>query len=405
MSTPQPTSTPQLCQEIDQQTRHVESLRLSVYSQTDPSDNPDLFAQLAAAEEKLAQLETQLAESRKTEQTEDQPTRSAPKGRFLGERTTELSVDAKLQLDPIPTGAYHLMDPETDPLLVVDVSNSSREIRRVCVTAYLEGLSAQAVRTIEIEPRQTASFRLHPTLFPERVQAIREVQRATLHVIVADLDGKIECHDTYHVTCLARTSSFNAVRRPGTGEHVDLSHYYGAWVTPHVESVQDRIRRAVELTPQSQLLGYQGDPKLIDEQVAALYQSLREAEILYVNSVIDYGATAGMVTQRTRLPRESLAMRSANCIDGTVLMASLIEGISLNPAIVLVPGHAFVAWETWYGSQKWHFLETTMIGSADFAAACQSAQRQSDQLRKFSPQKLKIHSVSDLRRRGIWPME
>ena len=46
------------------------------------------------------------------------------------------------------------------------------------------------------------------------------------------------------------------------------------------------------------------------------------------------------------LPRESLADKEANCINGTVLFASLLEGISMSPAIVLVPGHAFLAWET-----------------------------------------------------------
>lgn len=224
-------------------------------------------------------------------------------------------------------------------------------------------------------------------------------------MIVEDLDGKIESHDTYPITCLARTASFNAVRRPETGETVDLSHYYGAWVTPHAMAVQERIRRALELVPGRQMLGYQGDPDIVNAQVAALYQSLREAEISYVNSVIDYGAPAGMTTQRTRLPRESLAQRSANCIDGTVLLASLIEGVSLNPAIVLVPGHAFVGWEVWHGSGEWRFLETTLIGTADFEIAHKSGERQHEQFRKFSKNKIKLHSLQDLRARGIWPME
>jgi hypothetical protein len=85
------------------------------------------------------------------------------------------------------------------------------------------------------------------------------------------------------------------------------------------------------------------------EQVGALYQALKEAGLTYINSVIDYGAAACQATQRTRLPRESLATNSANCIDGTVLMASLLEGASLNAALVLIPGHAFVGWQSWDG--------------------------------------------------------
>ena len=61
--------------------------------------------------------------------------------------------------------------------------------------------------------------------------------------------------------------------------------------------------------------------------------------------------------------------RSANCIDGTVLFASLLESASLHAAIVLIPGHAFVGWEKWRGSDEWDYLETTMIDSHDFEAA------------------------------------
>ena len=404
--------------EIDVQARRVKGLQIAVFSQTDPAANETLLGQLAQALSKLTELQQELNDSREEQGKQlkaagaehangeaKTASNSGTRGRFLGEKTTGIRANVSLQIDPLPTGAYHLMDPEKDPLLIVEVENFSREIRRVCVKAFLEGLSATAVRTIEIEPRKTATFNLHPTLFPERAHAITEVQRATMHVIVEDLDGKVESHDTYPITCLARTASFNAVRRPNTGETLDLSHYYGAWVTPHVETVQERIRRAVELVPARQMLGYQGDPDVVNPQVAALYQSRREVEIVYVNSVIDYGAPAGMATQRTRLPRESISLRSANCIDGTVLLASLIEGVSLNPAIVLVPGHAFVGWETWHGSDEWRFLETTLIGTAEFELAHKSGQRQYEQFSKFSKNKIKLHSLQNLRSRGVWPME
>jgi hypothetical protein len=135
--------------------------------------------------------------------------------------------------------------------------------------------------------------------------------------------------------------------------------------------------------------------------VATSYRSLQEVQIVCVNSVIDYGASPGHMTQRTRLPRESLEQRSADCIDGTVLMASLLEGASLHPAPVLVPGHAFVGWETWEGSGQWQFLETTLIGSGDFAAACESGRRQHEEYKKYYGDRLKPHSVARLHERGI----
>src|SRR5262249_9649573 len=174
----------------------------------------------------------------------------------------------------------------------------------------------------------TATFNVPPTLLPERARLVTEVQWATLHVIVDLLGATVqgqsqipvlcECHNTFPVLCLARMSGFNSVRRPEDGAVIDLTHYYGAWVTPHVEPVQERIRRAVELSGDKGIWGQQ-DQDSVTQQVAAMYESLREAQLAYLNSVIDYGAATGQVTQRTRLPRESLAQKSANCIDGTVL--------------------------------------------------------------------------------------
>jgi hypothetical protein len=392
-----------LPRQMHEQYQLVHGLQAAVYAQADPSADADLFKQLTEAEAALHDLKQRLTA---TPPSGEEPP-ATTHNRFLGPGTTGLRVEPTLNMQPLPTGIYHLLNPETDPLLTVAITNESTTTRRVCVKAFLEGLSAQAVRTVEVEPgrRHGRTLKLSPTLFPERAQAITEVQRATLHLMVEDLDGKPESHDTFSLVCLARTTSFNGVRRPDTGQVVDLSAYYGAWVTPYVEPVQERIRRAADLLEKRRIWGYQRKHESVPQQVAALYQSLKEAGIVYVNSVIDYGAGPGAYTQRTRLPRESLAQRSANCMDGTVLMASLLEGASLNPAIVLVPRHAFLAWETWSGANEWRFLETTLIGQAEFDAACESGERQYRSRRESRPDLVKLLPLPDLRARGIWPME
>ncbi|MFI5457771.1 MAG: hypothetical protein ACHRXM_20200 [Isosphaerales bacterium] len=392
-----------LRRQLQRQYHRVVGLRGRLYAQADPSADLPLQQQLAAEEASLDGLESQV--SALAPPTEPGGLSTPPRGRMLGAKTTGLRVERTVHMKPLPTGVYHLLDPETDPLLTVMVANESRETRRVCVRVYIEGLSAEEVRTVEIDPRKQATFHLLPTLLPERARTITEVQRATLHVVAEDLDGKTESHDTFSIVCLARTSSFNAVRRPDTGQVVDLSHYYGAWVTPHAEAVQERVRRAADLLPNRQIWGYQDDPELVTRQVEALYRVLKEAEITYINSVIDYGAPPGQAIQRTRLPRESLAGRAANCIDGTVLFASLLEGASLNPAIVLIPGHAFVGWEAWDGSDEWRFLETTMIGSHEFEAACRSGQKQYDEAKTHGRGRLTMHKLTELRAREIYPME
>lgn len=90
--------------------------------------------------------------------------------------------------------------------------------------------------------------------------------------------------------------------------------------------------------------------------------------------LVAFSPEEGTATQRVRLPSESLEQGQANCIDGTILFASLLEAMSLSPSIVVVPGHAFVGWETWLGSDEWQYLETTMVRSHSFDVACATAE-------------------------------
>ncbi len=166
------------------------------------------------------------------------------------------------------------------------------------------------------------------------------------------------------------------VHDPKTGAWRDMTRYLGAFVTPNAPSLMTFERTGARHHPDGNLVGYQGGLDRVEPQVKALFEALKEeGDITYVNSVIDFTPEQGFTGQRIRLPRESLADHQANCIDGTVLFASLLEGISMSPAIVLVPGHAFLAWETWRNNNEWKFVETTMIGSHTFEEACASAEK------------------------------
>src|SRR5437773_723555 len=78
------------------------------------------------------------------------------------------------------------------------------------VKAYIDGLSAEGVRRVEIERGKEVTLKRLPALFPARDRAITEVQRATRHLRDEALAGKTECHDTFPHVCLARNPSFNA---------------------------------------------------------------------------------------------------------------------------------------------------------------------------------------------------
>jgi hypothetical protein len=233
------------------------------------------------------------------------------------------------------------------------------------------GYSARAVESFELDRANEArEVCLLPTFFPDRLATVNELTRASLELVVEDLDnGRVELHVTRPVWLLARSTAPFGVRDPSTGEAIDLTPYLGAYVTPNAEPVLEFLGSVADHHPDRTLLGYQGSADAVEPQVRAAFDALKDLQIRYVNSVVTFGQEEPVTGQRVRLPGETLRNRTANCLDGVVLIASLLEAMSLRPALVLVPGHAVVAWETWPESDEWGYLDTTLVGSHDFETA------------------------------------
>jgi hypothetical protein len=420
---------PDLQRQVYQQRLEVDRLRREVFGQADPSADPALLEALAQAEAVLDALEGQQAALGQDPTAglildAGEPERAPimrglgdlatpPSGARRGLSTTGLQAKIFLSMAQVPTAIYHLLDRQENPLVICEVTaargRSAATRRRVRVSSFIDGYSARAVDTVELAGDETVQIKQLPTLFPDRARQVEELTRATLNVLVEDLEGgftgRVELQATHPIWLLARTCAPLAVLDPRSGRLQDLSRYFGAFVTPNAPALLKFLREAARLHPEHSLAGYQGDPQAVAPQVEALFKALKNtAEVAYVNSPLSFNPQQGAASQRVRLPRESLADAEANCMDGAVLFASLLEGISLSPALALVPGHALAAWETWSGSGEWRFLETTLIGSSTFEEACASGEKTAEFYRRAG--RLNLLPLRELRtEHGIWPME
>jgi hypothetical protein len=293
----------------------------------------------------------------------------------LGVDSTGLEATVALRMAYIPTAVVHLLQVEDHPLVTVTVrrAQGSSDVRRVRVIAVVEGYSAPAVQTVEMATGKEQLVRLLPTFYPAALREVTELTRATLTTLIEDIDKdppRVEIHQSASVWLLARNTAPLSVRDPAGGTRLDLTRYLGAFVTPNAPDVVGFLRKVAAHHPERRLVGYQGAPDQVEPQVRAVYETLAtDAGITYVNSVVTFDPEEGSGSQRVRLPRESLNEGSANYLDASLLFASLLEAMSLRPVLVLVPGHAMVAWETWLDSAEWCHLETTVTGSEPFEVA------------------------------------
>jgi len=304
-------------------------------------------------------------------------------------RTTAPKLSIKILTSIVPTAFCHNLTAVDFPLVRVTVDNSAKACRlaRVYVTASIEGFSDTAVSSVAVTEGETREISLLPILQLAPRMTLSEIRPATLRVIVRQMGCQDELllHDqTYPIRLHAYDTALLAIRTP-EGRIVDLTDHLCAFVTPHAPEIEDLLRRAAEYHPQRQITGCQGAGTIqearhvVREQVRAIYNALKhEAGLVYINSPLNFGKQEEQITQRVRLPVTSLQEHRsrANCADGTVLYASLLELASLQPLLVIVPGHAFVAWRTWQDRDDYEFLETTLTGTEDFNAALEAGRRQ-----------------------------
>jgi hypothetical protein len=162
-------------------------------------------------------------------------------------------------------------------------------------------------------------------------------------------------------------------RNVGNDDSRTTWSYAAAWVTPNAPEIDAFLTRAKARV--SERAAFEGHYSATLPQVKALFEELRARGMSYVLDPKLFDERGAV--QRTRLPTEVLASTNAQCLEGTLLYASLLESIGIEPVLVFVPGHAFLAWKPSKADRTREprfYLETTLTGStASFEDAMRSA--------------------------------
>lgn len=151
----------------------------------------------------------------------------------------------------------------------------------------------------------------------------------------------------------------------GTKFH-ETGIFFAAYVNEENPMIDQLLREALNTRIVNRFLGYQaGNGEAVDKQVYALWNVLQKRNFRY-SSVSNTSLSSNVVfSQRVRTFDDALQSSQINCVDGTVLFASLLRAINIEPILVRTPGHMFVGYYTDSNHKNMNFLETTMIGDVD----------------------------------------
>jgi len=146
----------------------------------------------------------------------------------------------------------------------------------------------------------------------------------------------------------------------------DTGIFFAAYVNEEHPMIDKLLREALNTRIVNRFLGYQlNRPESVEKQVYALWNVLQKRNFKY-SSVSTSSLSSNVVfSQRVRTLDDALESAQVNCVDGSVLFASLLRAINIDPILVRMPGHMFVGYYLDKAHKKKDFLETTMIGDVN----------------------------------------
>lgn len=190
------------------------------------------------------------------------------------------------------------------------------------------------------------------------------------------------------------------------GDRVDLGWAFAAFVDPADAAVDAILASARTLDPRFDATGTGAL-----RQAGAVWAALERQGLRYADEDPALARGPLLWSQRVRRPGAVWRERRANCLDGSVLIASVLERLGLEPFIVLLPGHALVGFDA--SGRAPVVLETTLLGApqtpaANFAAARRAGHaRWRDSMAKLDgrhgPDYARV-DIGTARRYGIMPL-
>jgi hypothetical protein len=175
----------------------------------------------------------------------------------------------------------------------------------------------------------------------------------------------------------------------------DLSWMFAAYVNENHPWIDGILKEALEAKLVDSFDGYQsGDPEKVLAQVYAIWNIMQRHGMKY-SDITNTPKSKFAAAQIVRFLDDSVAGSQANCVDGSVIFASILTKISIKCGLVLVPGHCFLCFdldpngELDVGADEDKRtvlgLETTMMGSNDLKPLAELKKlpaKQRDQLAK-----------------------
>jgi hypothetical protein len=263
---------------------------------------------------------------------------------------------------------------ESDSLIGVAVT-AARAGEKIAITVSAEPYLQPSVLTTQLQNKHQR-YQLYPKLRWDYTRLANVKNRFALPLRFSIVrDGKTSVQQST-ATLRATSEAIYGVRYPKAADDLDLNWIFAGYVNEDSRVVNDVLKLAKQTGVVASFDGYRsGDREQIYAQVFAVWNALQRRGIKYSNLNPKQHADPRIFSQYVRSVEQSWNGQKANCVDGSVLLASVLMKIGIRPVLVVLPRHMLLGFYANPAQDEIVYLETTMIGDVPVDGSKESLRR------------------------------
>lgn len=314
---------------------------------------------------------------------------------IINQPVSELDVSVSLRDnvgDPIVPAFARSTEYHGYEMATIIIGNLDSSVFEGMISLEVVGWSNKTFAPIVVPANGAISVSLSPPLSSDAYENL-DSEPVAYQLVITDKQGQEVYKNSYR-------STLAPVNTMVWGDSWD--DLIAAWDTPNSPEVHELVVDAAAYTPWESITGYQEIPGYSHSDITyyhlkAVYDALKARNMKYVNAPF---ALDGAQTVYT--PSQSLAVNGGNCIDGSMVFASALTSMGMNPLIVLTNDHAFVCVQEWYGSSYVQCVETTVVSTHRFEDAYARGREKFEQAQSRSD--FKVIDVNGVIQDGVSPL-
>lgn len=192
----------------------------------------------------------------------------------------------------------------------------------------------------------------------------------------------------------------------------DVSFFFAAYVNENHPFISQIMKEALAAKRVDSFEGYSGDKESVISEIEAIWDTLKNHGLHYGTMTASADDDNPYIdTQYVRLMGESIRYAQANCVDGSVLMASIFRKLGLDVSLIELPSHMFIAVNLDSEGKETAFIETTDLSSSTLEEAMEEGsdeyEADKDKFDSSNPedQAYNIVNIQAARVQGIMPIK